>query len=98
MPCRSYESDDKHSYYELKKHTDKLARMLCNAMTAIKDDPALLAIILKDKELNDWWTKHIEDDRKEKERIEEENRRKKVKRDALSKLTEEEKLLLGIKE
>jgi len=33
-------------------------KILNRTLETIKDDPALLAIVLKDKELNNWWTEY----------------------------------------
>ena len=97
MPCRDYESD---RGYEMREHykeqCDKLARIACAAMEELERQGKEDFLILKNEEVAQWWAKHKEADRKEKARVAEEERRARVKAEALARLTEEEKELLGL--
>ena len=104
MPCRSYEDDyrsgsptESWQYKELKENNDKLARIACKAMTELVKSGHADFLILKDDEVREWWDKHQEDDRKAQEAKAERARRAKLKKDALAKLSDEEKKILGIK-
>ena len=104
MPCKSYEDDyrsgsptDSWQYKELKANNDKLARIACKAMTELESNSIGDFLLLKDDEVRTWWLAHKEADRKAQEAAVEKARVAKVKRDALKKLTDEEKKVLGIK-
>jgi hypothetical protein len=104
MPCKSYEDDyrsgsptDSWQYKELKANNDKLARIACKAMTELERNSIGDFLLLKDDEVRTWWLAHKEADRKAQEAAAEKARVAKVKRDALKKLTDEEKKVLGIK-
>jgi hypothetical protein len=104
MPCRSYEDDyregsptDSWQYKELKANNDKLARIACKAMTELESNSIGDFLLLRDDEVRTWWLSHKEADRKAQEAQIEKARLAKVKRDALKKLTDEEKKVLGIK-
>jgi hypothetical protein len=104
MPCKSYEDDyrsgsptDSWQYKELKANNDKLARIACKAMTELESNSIGDFLLLKDDEVRTWWLAHKEADRKAQEAAAEKARVAKVKRDALKKLTNEEKKVLGIK-
>jgi hypothetical protein len=104
MPCKSYEDDyrsgsptDSWQYKELKANNDKLARIACKAMTELESNSIGDFLLLKDDEVRTWWLAHKEADRKAQEAAAEKARVAKVKRDALKKLTDEEKKVLGIK-
>ena len=103
MPCKSYEDDyrsgsptDSWQYKELKANNDKLARIACKAMTELVKAGYADFLILKDDEVSKWWEKHQEADRKAQEEKAEKRRVAKVKKEALSKLSDEEKKVLGI--
>jgi hypothetical protein len=104
MPCKSYEDDyregsptDSWQYRELKANNDKLARIACKAMTELESNSIGDFLLLKDDEVRTWWLAHKEADRKAQEAQIEKARLAKVRRDALKKLTNEEKKVLGIK-
>jgi ribosomal protein S1 len=104
MPCRSYEDDyrsgeptDSWQYKELKANNDKLARIACKAMTELVKAGYADFLVLKDDEIREWWEKHQEADRKAREKEERKKERTKLRRAALRKLTEEEKIALGLK-
>ena len=102
MPCRDYESDSWSSYdssrefQKLKQQADKLARIACKAMTALEESEKEDFLLLKDDEVREWWQAHKEADRKEKARLAEKERRARVKAEALARLSDEEKELLGL--
>lgn len=100
MPCRDYESDSwgvTRAAPDLKNQMDKLARIACRAMEALEKDGRADFLLLEDDEVREWWTAHKEADRKEKARVAELQRREAVKQEALNKLSDEEKELLGLK-
>lgn len=105
MPCRDGGPDD---YFErsLQERNDKLARVNCKIFEFLEslDDGTAESLILKDKEVADWWREHKEIDRKrkaaeakarrdaaEKERLE------KIRLETLAQLTPDQKKALGIK-
>lgn len=97
MPCRDYESDNGFSQREdYKRQCDKLARVACAAMEELVKQGKEDFLILKNPEVAEWWAAHSKADRKEKARIAEIERRERVKKEALDRLTDEEKELLGL--
>lgn len=100
MPCRDYSSDDwgvSSSAPKLKAQMDMLARIACKAMEALEKDGRADFLLLQDDEVRDWWLAHKEADRKERARVAELQRREALKQEALNKLSDEEKELLGLK-
>jgi hypothetical protein len=103
MPCRSYDDDWRSSDFDddkirkLKEQADKLARIACKAMTELESNSIGDFLLLKDDEVRTWWLAHKEADRKAQEARVEKARLAKVRRDALKKLTDEERKVLGIK-
>ncbi len=100
MPCRHYESDDwgvSSSAPKLKAELDKMARIACAAMEELVRQGKADFLVLKNEEVRDWWEKHTEADRREKARVAEKERKERVKAEALARLTDEEKELLGLK-
>lgn len=101
MPCMSYESkwasgSNDRDIKRLKKEADKLARIACKAMTELVKSGHADFLVLKDDEIRDWWEKHQEADRKAQEAQLEKERRAQVKKEALAKLSDDEKRVLGI--
>ena len=102
MPCKDYEEYDRYDDYErdiraLEKQNDRLARIACKAMTALSKDGHADFLLLEDDEVREWWVKHQEADRKAKAVEAEKLRIAQVKKDALAKLSAEERKVLGIK-
>lgn len=102
MPCMSYDtnwasSSNDSDIRRLKNEADKLARIACKALTELVKSGHADFLVLKDDEVREWWEKHQEDDRKAQEAKAEKARRAKIKKEALSKLSDEEKKILGIK-
>ena len=103
MPCRDYASDSYTSptstwqYREIKDRADMLARIACAAMTELENNSISEVLLLKNDEVRDWWGQHKEADRKAREQEERKQQKARLRRQALRKLTEEEKIALGIK-
>ena len=102
MPCQSYDSswdvgdDDRRKIRELKKQADMLARIACKALTELENNKIEDMLLLRDDEVRVWWKKHKEDDAREQARVLEAERKKRVKEEALAKLSSEERELLGL--
>lgn len=101
MPCMSYDTNwangsSNSEVRKLKAETDKLARIACAALTELEKVGYAEFLVLKNDELREWWEKHKEEDRKEQARLAEVERKERVKREALARLTAEEKELLGL--
>lgn len=101
MPCMSYESNwasdsNDRDVKRLKKEADKLARIACKAMTELIKSGHADFLVLKDDEVREWWEQHQEADRKAQEAQLEKERREQVKKEALAKLSDDEKRVLGI--
>ena len=103
MPCRDYASDsysspeDSWQFRELKERADMLARIACKAMTELAEQGRAEFLVLRDDEVREWWHQQQEADRKAQEAKLEKQRLAKIKKNALKKLTNEEKKVLGIK-
>jgi len=103
MPCRDYYSDSwtssrsDASEKRLKAQADKLARIACKALTALQDMGKEDFLLLKDDEVREWWKAHKEADARARAAAEEKERRQAAKARAMAKLTDEEKILLGLK-
>jgi len=103
MPCRDYESDsyssptDSWQYRDLKERADMLARIACKAMTELENNRIEDLLLLRDDEVREWWAKHKEADRKAREKEQRKQERIRLRRAALRKLSEEEKIPLGLK-
>ena len=101
MPCQSYDNSwddgsDARKIRELKKQADMLARIACKALTELEKNEVEDMLLLKDDEVRQWWQKHKEDDAREQARLAEIERKKRVKEEALAKLSSEERELLGL--
>jgi len=102
MPCRDYGSDDvsptdSWQYRDLKERADMLARIACKAMTELENNRIEDLLLLRDDEVREWWAKHKEADRKAREKEQRKQERIRLRRAALRKLSEEEKVALGLK-
>ena len=101
MPCMSYDtnwanSSNDREVRKLKQECDRLARIACKAMTELVKSGYGDFLVLKDDEVREWWEKHQEDDRKAREAQLEKERRAQVRKEALAKLSDDEKRVLGI--
>jgi len=102
MPCQSYDNtwdshdSDREKIRELKKQADLLARIACKALTELENNKIEDVLLLRDDEVRAWWKKHKEDDAREQARLAEIERKKRVKEEALAKLSHEERELLGL--
>ena len=103
MPCQSYDdswrsaSSDERKIKELKAQADKLARIACKALGALEAMEKEDFLLLKDDEVRTWWAQHKEDDRKAREAEEAKRAKLEARKRALAKLTDEDKILLGLK-
>jgi hypothetical protein len=98
MPCRDYESDNGYSQREeYKERCDKLARIACAAMEELVKQGREDFLVLKNEEVRTWWEEHVRADRAEKARIAEIERKERVRAEALARLSDEEKELLGLR-
>ena len=101
MPCQSYdtqwaETSNDRDIKRLKKEADKLARIACRALQELEDNGIEDMLLLKDDESREWWAKHKEADRKARAIVEAKERRERVRQEALAKLSQEEREVLGI--
>ena len=102
MPCMSYDtnwakSSSDRDIKRLKQEADKLARIACKALAALEDMGKEDFLLLKDDEIRVWWSAHKEADRKARAEAQAKQERKEAKERVLARLTEEEKILLGLK-
>lgn len=103
MPCRDYGSDSftistsSYEYREIKERADMLARIACAAMTELENNSIAEVLLLKNDEVREWWGQHKEADRRAREQEERKQQKARLRRQALRKLSEEEKIALGIK-
>lgn len=103
MPCMSYDDDwrkqpsDDRKIKDLKAQADKLARIACKALGALEAMGKEDFLLLKDDEVRTWWSEHKEADRQAREAEERKQALKAAKARALAKLSDEEKVLLGLK-
>jgi hypothetical protein len=102
MPCQSYDSSwdahdsDRDKIRELKKQADMLARIACKALDELEKNKIEDMLLLRDDEVRVWWKKHKEDDAREQARQAEVERKKRIKEEALAKLSTEEREILGL--
>jgi len=92
---------------KLKTRLDMLARIACKAMDELVKQGKADFLLLEDEEVREWYAQHVEDDRKAEAEAEakrlrleaarlEKERKARVREEALSKLTDEEReILLG---
>lgn len=103
MPCMSYDdswrdhSSDERKIKALKSQADKLARIACKSLNALEAMEKEDFLLLKDNEVREWWAEHKEADRKAREAEERKQALKAAKARAMAKLTDEDKILLGLK-
>ena len=102
MPCMSYDtnwakSSTDRDIKRLKAEADKLARIACKALGALEAMEKEDFLLLKDNEVREWWAEHKEADRRAREAEELKQALKAAKAQVLAKLTDEEKILLGLK-
>ena len=101
MPCQSYDNEwdrgsDERKIRELKAQCDRLARIACKAMTELERNEVEDLLLLQDDEVRTWWKKHKEDDAREQARLAEIERKKRVRAEALARLSAEEQEVLGL--
>lgn len=106
MPCRDWSVEESHTE-KLKKERNMLRASMCAVLTALEGDDATFAAVLKKidwkeagvtkRELLMWWEEHKESDKIRREREAKIKREREIRASALSKLTDEEKKILGVK-
>ena len=97
MPCMSYDDRSDYDALDWKTKTDKLARIACKAMEELVKSGKADFLLIKDDEVREWWEQHQEADRKAREERAKKRLESKIRREALAKLSDEEKKILGIK-
>ena len=106
MPCQDYDTRWSNDWdrrareevkEEMKQHADMLARIACKALTELEDNGIAEVLLLKDDEVREWWAKHKEADAKAKAARAEKARKARIKKEALAKLSDEERKILGVK-
>ena len=102
MPCMSYDTNwaqrsTDSDVRRLKKEADKLARIACKALDALEAMGKEDFLLLKDDEIREWWKAHKEADRQARAEAEAKQQKKEAKERLLARLTDEEKILLGLK-
>lgn len=105
MPCRDWTVEDRYS--EISKELSKVSASLCAVLTVLEGDDAAFSAILKKidwkeagitkREFLMWWEDHKEQDKIRRARVAKELREIKIRKDALAKLTPEERKILGVK-
>lgn len=73
MPCR--DGRDEPGYWQVERaeekvrnlqdHCDFLARIACKALRALEEDGRADFLLLKDKEVREWWAAHKDFDKRE---------------------------------
>lgn len=91
MPCRGPDEEPWAINSQQQEKIDKLTRMLCSASKSME-----LRDVPMSREHKDWWRKHQEWDKKRLEQEREEKRKETLRKNALAKLTKEEKDLLDL--
>ena len=102
MPCMSYDTNWARTSTDrdiktLKREADKLARIACLALQTLEEMGKEDFLLLKDDETRIWWAAHKEADRKAREEALAKQERKEAKERLLARLTDDEKILLGLK-
>jgi len=105
MPCRDGMEDVRRR--EESERRAIIEASLCAVLTVLDKDDAEFGAFLKKidwkeagvtkRQFLSWWEDHKEWDRKRREAVAQQVHEAKVRKDALSKLTEYEKKILGIK-
>lgn len=93
MPCRD-DFADSRDYQENIDELNKVTRMLCSLCKTCQRENCL--DFIKNAGCEEWWNEHQAADNARFERERQEQERKLIKQKALSKLTEEERSLLGL--
>jgi hypothetical protein len=98
MPCRDYDPSpiEYREGSETKKKLDKVTALLCGLCRKLEGYELFTHILNNNKELNTWWIDHQEKDRKEAIRLAKIKREKILKKNALAKLTPDERKLLNL--
>ena len=94
---KDFTSRDSDSSYSLKKKCDALAGIAHIAMQTLEENGIADFVLLKHDDVRDWWKERkLEIERRNAE-VEAKARKAEIKARALARLTEEEKVALGLK-
>ena len=97
MLYKDFTSRESDSAYSLKKKCDALAGIAHIAMQTLEENNMADFVLLKHDDIRDWWKERkLEIERRNAE-VEARARKAEVKARALARLTEEEKVALGLK-
>lgn len=100
MPCMDYEDNwsrgvDMEKQY--KDRLDMLSRIACKALTELeKFEVAYDRLLSKEVEVATWWEQHKKADARARSLAKVKRMKDQIKREALAKLSDEEKLALGL--
>jgi len=87
VPCQTFDPRD-----DYKAEADKVTRLLCMVLKGVSPHDIRSFPV----DLQNWWTKHQEEDRRRLRYEAQKRVTQRAKRKALNKLTPEEKRLLGL--
>ena len=94
---KDFTSRDSDSSYSLKKKCDALAGIAHIAMQTLEENGIADFVLLKHDDIRDWWKERKLEIERQREVAEAKIRKAEIKARALARLTEEEKVALGLK-
>lgn len=94
---RDFETSLGQSSASLKKQCDKLANYAYIAMKALEDNGIEDFVLLKHDDLRKWWAWQKDRMREHELEVQEKARRAELRKNALARLSDEEKIALGLK-
>lgn len=96
MPCRDY-MDEVYRINDAKERLDMLSRIACKALTFIEEKcDGIEFLLIEEPEIQEWWKNHKIADEKEQQRKKQKEYESRIKESALSKLSAEERRILGV--
>ena len=97
MLYKDFTSRESDSAYSLKKKCDALAGIAHIAMQTLEENNMADFVLLKHDDIRDWWKERKLEIQRRNAEVEAKARKAEVKARALARLTEEEKVALGLK-
>lgn len=94
---KDFESRKDDSNYALKKQCDRLAGFVHVALKQLEDEGRVDFLLLKHDDMRHWWHSHKQAIQAQQDALAEKQRKAELKARALARLTEEEKVALGLK-
>lgn len=94
---KDWEFAPSDSSYALKKQCDRLSGMLHITMQALVDSGKEDFVLLQNDDLRTWWVERLAYMRKKEEAAIAKQRKSEIRAQVLARLTDEEKVALGIK-